>query len=46
MTINEDEEETDDDDNEHNEDNDNLQPLTNDDLAIVGERARHLLDGA
>ena len=43
-TIKEDEEERDNDDNKHNKDNNNLQPLTNDDLTIVGERTRRLLD--
>ena len=42
----EDEEETDNHVNKHNKDDNDLQPLTNNDLAIVGECARRLLDGA
>ena len=43
---NKDEKETENHDNKHNKDENNLQPLTNDNLVIVGEHARHLLDGA
>ena len=41
---NKDKEETHDHNDKHDKDNNNLQPLTNDDLTIVGERTRRLLD--